>query len=447
MSELLIELFSEEIPARLQARAADDLARLMTGGLSARGLPTGAARAYATPRRLTLVVDGLAAASPSVAEEKKGPRVGAPEAAIAGFLKSVGLARIEDATLVEDGKKGSFYVAKIEKPGRPAAELIAETLTETIAKFPWPKTQRWGNGDLAWIRPLRAIVCVLDGAVVPVTIGGIASGNVTNGHRFHGTGPFEVSSFSDYQDKLRENGVILDPAERQRMIALGAQNLAKVAKLSLIPDDGLLAENAGLTERPVVLIGTFDASFLNVPAECLITSMRQHQKCFALAEPSKDGADPAADSTTNGTAGRKLANRFLMVSNLMAPNGGKDIVAGNERVIRARLSDATFFYEQDLKRTLAAMAHDLGAITFHEKLGTQADRVQRITELARWLAEHACDAEPELAGRAAQLCKADLVSGMVGEFPELQGLMGRYYAQAAHMDVKIAAAIEEHYKP
>ncbi len=445
MSELLIELFCEEIPARLQPKAAEDFAQLMTSGLSARGLPIGAVRSFITPRRMTLFVDGVAAASPSISEEKKGPRLGATEAAIAGFLRSAGLARIEDATIVEDGKKGAFYVAKIDKSGRPAADLIGETLVETIHKFPWPRTQRWGSGDLTWIRPLRGIVCVLDGVVVPMSVGGIASGNITYGHRFHGSGPIEVTSVADYHNKLRDNGVILDAVERQRMIAMGAQNLAKAAKLSLVADDGLLAENAGLTERPVVLIGAFDASFLNVPPECLITSMRQHQKCFALTEPTNAAGD--SDDGSSTASPRKLANRFLMVSNLMAPDGGKEIVAGNERVIRARLSDAKFFYEQDLARTLAAMAHDLGAITFHEKLGTQADRVLRITELARWLAEHACDAEPELAGRAAQLCKADLVAGMVGEFPELQGLMGRYYAQAAHMDVKIAAAIEEHYKP
>ncbi len=439
MSELLLELFSEEIPARLQARAADDLARLVTAGLTARGLPIGPARAFATPRRLTLVVERVAAASPAVMDEKKGPRVGAPEAAVNGFLKSAGLTSLDQATIVSDPKKGDYYIARIDKPGREAAVLIAEVVTETIQQFPWPRTQRWGDGDLTWIRPLRAIVCILDGAVVPMTVGGIASGNVTRGHRFHGNAAFEVSSFSDYRDQLRAAEVVLDPAERQRMIALGAQNLAKAAKLALIEDDGLLAENAGLTERPVVLMGTFDPGFLAVPAECLITSMRQHQKCFALAEPSK-----AADGDGNP---RKLANRFLMVSNLMAPDGGKQIVAGNERVIRARLSDAKFFYEQDLARRLEPMHFELKGITFHEKLGSQWDRMERTTELARWLAEHACDAEPDLAGRAAQLAKADLVSGMVGEFPELQGLMGRYYAEAEHMHPKIARAIEEHYKP
>jgi len=253
-----------------------------------------------------------------------------------------------------------------------------------------------------------------------------------------------VSSFSDYRDQLRAAEVVLDPAERQRMIALGAQNLAKAAKLALIEDDGLLAENAGLTERPVVLMGTFDPGFLAVPAECLITSMRQHQKCFALAEPSRAAGGHGNEGDGNP---RKLANRFLMVSNLMAPDGGKQIVAGNERVIRARLSDAKFFYEQDLARRLEPMHFELKGITFHEKLGSQWDRMERTTELARWLAEHACDAEPDLAGRAAQLAKADLVSGMVGEFPELQGLMGRYYAEAEHMHPKIARAIEEHYKP
>lgn len=430
MSELLLELFSEEIPARLQAKASADLLRLVTDGLKARGLAAGQARAFATPRRLTLVVDGVPKGSPASSEQKKGPRTNAPEAAIQGFLKSAGLASIKDATVVKDEKKGEYYLAKIEKPGRPAAEIIAETVTETIETFPWPKTQRWGAGDLRWIRPLRSILCLLGGTVVPFSIGGIQSGNTTRGHRFHGNEPFAVKNFADYESKLEAHKVILDPAKRIEAIREQATAAAKAAKLTLIEDEGLFIENAGLTEWPVVLMGSFDESFLEVPAECLITSMRQHQKCFSL----------------NGTKSHKLANRFLLVSNLIALDEGASIIAGNERVIRARLSDAKFFYEQDLKRTLPAMAHELAGITFHAKLGTQADRVERIAEIARQIAG-SVDAEPELAGRAAQLAKADLVSGMVGEFPELQGLMGRYYAEAEHTDPKIARAIEEHYKP
>ena len=432
MSELLLELLSEEIPARLQARAAEDLRQLVTSGLAERGLPIGAARSFATPRRLALVIEGVASASPAVSEEKKGPRVGAPEAAVSGFLKSAGLTSIDQATVVADAKKGDYYIARIDKPGRDAAGIIAEVVVEAIQRFPWPKTQRWGDGELAWIRPLRGILCLLGGAVIPVRIGGLTSGNTTRGHRFHGNAPFEVASFADYVAKLRDNKVILDAAERTRMIAEQAAAAAKAAKLTLIRDEALLAENAGLTEWPTVLMGAFDEAFLEVPGECLATSMKQHQKCFALQHAGR---------------GHKLANRFLMVSNLVATDGGAEIIAGNEKVIRARLSDAKFFYEQDLGRHLEPMHFELKGITFHEKLGTQWDRMERMTELARWLAEHACDAEQELAGRAAQLAKADLVSGMVGEFPELQGLMGRYYAEAEHMNPKIALAIEEHYKP
>ena len=430
MSELLLELFAEEIPARLQAKAADDLARLMVAGLKSRGLETGEARAFATPRRLALVVDGVPGHSPAISDEKKGPRVGAPDGAIQGFLKSAGLASLSEATIVKDDKKGDFYLARIEKPGRTAAEIIAETVTEVIAKFPWPKTQRWGTGDLRWIRPLRGILCIVNGKVVPFSVGDLESGNETRGHRFHGNAPFKVKSFADYSAQLRDHKVILDAAERADVIRVQAELAAKSAKLSLIEDESLLAENAGLTEWPAVLMGSFDESFLSVPSECLTTAMKQHQKCFSL----------------QNSKSHKLASKFLLVSNLIAPDGGNEIVRGNEKVIRARLADAKFFYDQDLKRTLPAMSHELTTITFHDKLGTQAERVERITELARQIAG-SVDAEPELAGRAAQLCKADLVSGMVGEFPELQGLMGRYYSQAEHTDPKIAAAIEEHYKP
>jgi glycyl-tRNA synthetase beta chain len=430
MSELLLELFSEEIPARMQARAAEDLKRLVLEGLKATGLAVGEAMSFSTPRRLALVVKDLAAQSPAISEERKGPRVGSPEQALAGFLKSAGLASIGEATVVSDPKRGDFYVAKIEKPGRAAAEIIAEVVPAVLDKFPWPKSQRWGSRPETWVRPLHGILCLLGGKVVPFAWAGVEASNMTRGHRFHGNTPFKVTSFEDYGTKLREAKVLLPAPERAEMIREQAEALAKKHKLELVQDDALLAENAGLTEWPTVLMGHFDEAFLDVPAECLITSMKAHQKCFSLRDP-KTG---------------KLANRFLTVSNLIATDGGKQIVAGNEKVIRARLSDARFFWEQDLKRPLDEMALALKGITFHEKLGTQWDRRERIAELAFQIAG-AVDATPEDARRAAQLCKADLVSGMVGEFPELQGLMGRYYAEKAGTKPEIARAIELHYKP
>lgn len=430
MSELLLELLSEEIPARMQARASDDLKRLIVDGLKARGLDVGEARSFATPRRLTLVIEGVPAKSPAISEEKKGPRVGAPEQAVQGFLKSAGLASLKDATVVKDEKKGDFYVAKIEKPGRAAAEIIAETIVEVAAKFPWPKSMRWGSSSFQWVRPLQSVLCLLDGKVVPFELNGIEAGNETRGHRFLGPGPFKVKNFADYEAKLAAHHVMLDPAKRAAAISEQAHALAKDAKLELIEDDALLAENAGLTEWPVVLIGTFDKAFLEVPAEVLTTSMKTHQKCFSLRE----------------TRSKKLANKFLLVSNLVAKDGGAEIVSGNEKVIRARLSDAKFFWEQDLKHPLGEMAGKLSGITFHEKLGSQKDRVDRIEALAFELSG-ACDAIPEDARRAAGLAKADLVSGMVGEFPELQGLMGRYYAEHVGTKPEIARALELHYKP
>jgi len=435
MPELLLELFSEEIPARLQARAADDLRRLVTDGLKARGLEVGEAESFATPQRLALVIDDVPTKSPAVSEERKGPRVGAPEAAVKGFLKAAGLAALSEADVVKDEKKGDYYVARTKKPGRKAAEIIAEVVTETVGQFPWPKSMRFNrlldNGsELRWVRPLHSIVCLLGGKVVPFEIAGIKSGKTTSGHRFLGNERFAVKDFADYEKQLKKHKVILDAARRAEIIADEARALAKDAKLTLVEDEALLAENAGLTEWPVVLMGAFDKSFLKVPAECLITSMKTHQKCFSLREPRS----------------KKLANKFLLVSNLKTKDGGKKIVAGNEKVIAARLSDAKFFWEQDLKRPLDEMANALDRITFHEKLGSQKQRVERIAELAFQIAG-SVDAAPEDARRAAQLCKADLVSGMVGEFPELQGLMGRYYAEAAGTKPEIARALELHYKP
>jgi glycyl-tRNA synthetase beta chain len=430
MPELLLELFSEEIPARMQPRAAGDLKRLVTEGLRGHGLATGAARAFATPRRLALVIEDVPAMSPAVSEERKGPRVGAPEAAIQGFLRAAGLASIGEASVVSDPKKGDYYVARIERPGRPAAEIVAEVVPEVMQRFPWPKSMRWGSHAFTWVRPLHSILCILGGKVVPFEVAGVTSSNTTRGHRFHGPEPFAVEGFSDYRPKLEARKVRLDSAERAAAIASEARALARKHKLELVEDEGLLAENAGLTEWPVVLMGHFDEAFLEVPPEVLITAMRTHQKCFSLRHPKT----------------KKLANRFLVVSNLIAGDKGAAIVAGNEKVIRARLSDARFFWEQDLKRPLDEMASALDGITFHEKLGTQRERVERIAELAFQIAG-AVDASPEDARRAAQLAKADLVSGMVGEFPELQGLMGRYYAEAAGTKPEIARAIELHYKP
>ncbi len=430
MSELLLELLSEEIPARMQLRAAEDLKRLVVDGLKARGLEVGEARSFSTPRRLTLVIENVPAGSPAISEEKKGPRVGAPDQAVHGFLNSAGLASIKDATVVKDEKKGDYYVAKIEKPGRDAPQIIAETVMDVAAKFPWPKSMRWGSSPFQWVRPLQSILCLLGGKVVPFEINGLGSGQETRGHRFLGPGPFKVKNFHDYEEKLAEHHVMLDPARRVAAISEQAYKLAKEAKLELVEDEALLAENAGLTEWPVVLMGAFEKAFLEVPGEVLTTSMKTHQKCFSLRDPKS----------------KKLANRFLLVSNLVAKDGGAQIVSGNEKVIRARLSDAKFFWEQDLKHPLGEMAGRLAGITFHEKLGSQKDRVERIEQLAFELAG-ACDAVPEDARRAAGLCKADLVSEMVGEFPELQGLMGRYYAEHVGTKPEIARAIELHYKP
>lgn len=427
MAELLLELFSEEIPARMQTRARENLARLLGDKLKAAGLDFEEIRTFATPRRLTAVVDGLPKRSPDVKDERKGPRVGAPEQAIAGFLKAAGLKSIDQAEIRED-KKGSFYVALIEKPGRDASEVIAEIVPEIIKTFPWPKSMRWGAGRLRWVRPLHSVLCVLGGKVVDFEIGGIASGNRTHGHRFMAPKPFAVKNFEDYAAKLRDAFVILETDERAHIILKDARKLAEKQGLSLVEDEGLLAENAGLSEWPVPLMGEFDEDFLNVPPEVLTTAMKAHQKCFSLKK------------------GDKLANRFVLVANLKAADRGKAIIAGNERVIAARLSDAKFFFDQDRKVPLEERAPALKEITFHEKLGTQYDRVERIWHLARDLAP-LVGADPDLAERAGYLAKADLVSEMVGEFPELQGVIGQYYALEQKESPAVANAIATHYKP
>jgi glycyl-tRNA synthetase beta chain len=427
MAELLLELFSEEIPARMQARASGDLARLLGDMLKEAGLSFDQVRSFATPRRLTVVVDGLPARSPDVSEEKKGPRVGAPDAAVQGFLKSAGLSSLDQAEIRAD-KKGDFYVAVIERPGRATAEVVAAIVPAIVAAFPWPKSMRWGNGRLRWVRPLHSVLCLLDGKLVPFEIDGIGTGNQTRGHRFLAPEPFSVNSFADYAEKLRKAHVILDAEERKTIILDGARAHAAREGLTLVEDEGLASENAGLTEWPVPLMGSFDESFLAVPPEVLATAMKAHQKCFSLRR------------------GRELANRFILVANLQAKDGGEAIIAGNERVIAARLSDAKFFFDQDRKVQLEARVPTLKEIIFHEKLGSQYERIQRVWRLAREIAP-LVGADPDLAERAAILAKADLTSGMVGEFPELQGVMGGYYALDQQENPLVANAIAAHYKP
>ena len=430
MSELLIELFSEEIPARMQTRAAEDLRLMVTEGLASQGLAQGEAKSFATPRRLTLVVEGLAPRSADVSEEKKGPRVGAPDAAIQGFLKGAGLASLSEAEIVSDPKKGDFYVARISKPGRAASAIVPEVLAETVAKFNWPKSMRWGDGRMRWVRPLKSVMCLIDGKAVTLSIDGVVSSTETHGHRFLAPGAIKPEGFADYQAKLKAAKVLLDAEERRKLILEKARKVAHAHDLELVEDEALARENAGLVEWPAVLMGRFDESFLSVPEAVLSTSMKAHQKCFSLRDPQTEA----------------LAARFLLVSNLEAHDGGKQIIAGNEKVIRARLSDAKFFYEQDLKRPMDDMWSALRNITFHEELGTQHERVDRIIELARIIAPMV-GAQADDCGRAAQLAKADLVSGVVGEFPELQGHMGRIYALAAGTKAEIADAVEEHYWP
>ncbi len=429
MPDLLLELFSEEIPARMQVRAADDLARLVGDALKEAGCEFGLAEAHATPRRLVLWVEGLPVAQPDVIEERKGPRVDAPMQAIAGFLGATGV-KLEDCERRED-KKGTFYVAQIEKKGRETAEVIAEIVPDVIRKFPWPKSMRWGSGDLRWVRPLQSVLCLFGSAVVPFGIGELQSGNETRGHRFMSDGaPFAVSSFEDYGTKLEAAKVILESDSRAVLIKEQAEALAEQHGLELIHDDGLLREVAGLVEWPTALLGTFDERFLDVPPEVIITSIKSHQKCFSLRDPQTG----------------KLSNHFILVSNIVAEDGGVKIIAGNERVIAARLSDAKFFWDQDRKLKLEERLPELEKITFHAKLGTQAERVERIAELSSEMAER-IGVDIEQTVEAARLCKADLVTEMVGEFPELQGIMGGYYARAEALPPDLADAIANHYKP
>jgi glycyl-tRNA synthetase beta chain len=439
MPDLLLELLSEEIPARMQARAAADLRKAVTDRLVDSGLPYDGAKAFVTPRRLALAVQGVPVRQPDRREEKKGPRVGAPEQAVAGFLKAAGLKSLAEAKVQPD-KKGDFYVAVIEKPGRPALEVISEILPEVIKTFPWPKSMRWGPQSknpraLNWVRPLHSILATFgpeteEPDIVPFTVDGIAAGNVTRGHRFLAPEAFAVRRLADYAAKLDKAKVVLDPERRRSIIHTEAKQLAFAQGLELVEDDGLLAETAGLVEWPVVLMGTFDEAFLQIPEEVIRATIRNNQKCFVL----RDGAHA------------KLVNKFLLVANIEAEDGGKAIVAGNERVIHARLSDARFFYQTDLKTRLEDRLPSFRDIIFHEKLGMQSERIERIERLAGELAP-LVGADVKKAKRAAQLCKADLLTEIVGEFPELQGTIGKYYAEAQGEDEAVAHAIEDHYRP
>jgi glycyl-tRNA synthetase beta chain len=429
MSELLLELFSEEIPARMQKRASEDLIKLVSDALKAAGVESANARAFTTPRRLALVIDGLPDKTPDVKEERKGPKVGAPDQAIQGFLKVAGLTSIDQAQ-VQDDKKGAFYLAIGERKGRPTADLIAEIVPQIIRSFPWPKSMRWGSGSLRWVRPLHSIICLLGGKIVPFDIDGIKSGNVTRGHRFMAPDAFSVTGFADYEKKLEAAKVILDPLKRASLIKEGALKLAGGEGLTLKEDENLLSEVAGLVEWPAPLMGSIDAQFMSVPQEVLTSTMRANQKYFALLD-------------TQGN----LAPRFIVIANLVATDGGKAIVNGNERVLRARFSDARFLWEQDRKIKLTDRLPKLEEVVFHAKLGTVREKVERIAKLARELAPLVQGANPSDAEKAGRLAKADLVSGMVFEFPELQGVMGRYYAKADGLGNEVANAIAEHYSP
>ena len=434
MPDLLIELFSEEIPARMQGRAAEDLKKLMTDGLVEAGLTYASAAAFSTPRRLALTIEGLLAASPTTVEERKGPRADAPEKAIEGFLRGAGLTRAD--LEARETPKGAILFARIEKPGRPAAEIIAEVLEATVRNFPWPKSMRWGSGSLRWVRPLHSILCLLSdeaGAeVVPLEIDGIHAGASTQGHRFMAPGRFSVSGFDDYTAKLKQKSVVLDAKERAEMIWHDATNQAFANGLEVVEDANLLVEVAGLVEWPVVLMGRIGDAFLDLPPEVLQTSMKEHQKFFSVQNPK---------------TGR--IERFITVANRETADNGATILAGNEKVLSARLSDAKFFWENDLriaKSDMNVWLQALENVTFHNKLGTQAELIARMAALAREIAP-LVGADPDEAEEAARLAKADLSSEMVYEFPELQGLMGRYYIKASGRSDAIAAAAQEHYAP
>jgi len=484
MPDLLLELFSEEIPARMQAKAADDLRRMVTDKLVAEGLVYEGAKAFATPRRLTLTVHGIPARQSDLKEERKGPRVGGPDAAVAGFLKATGLTSLDQAKIQRDPKKGDFYIALIEKPGRATLDVLADMLPVIVRTFPWPKSMRWGARSarpsaLQWVRPLHAIVATFgidteEPDVVKFAIDGIEAGQTTYGHRFMAPAAISVRRFGDYEAKLKAAKVVLDPQARKDIILADARTLAQAQGFELIEDQALLDELAGLVEWPVVMMGSFEKEFLSIPSEVIRATIRTNMKCFVVRQPASplpvgerstarvgatagEGAGishavepphPAlrADLSPTGRGGEALTNKFVLTANIEAPDGGKTIVGGNERVIRARLSDAKFFYETDLKTKLEDRLPKFENIVFHEKLGTQAERIARIERLAAEIAP-LVGADVEKTKRAAHLAKADLLTEVVGEFPELQGLMGKYYALAQGEDASVAAASEEHYKP
>jgi glycyl-tRNA synthetase beta chain len=434
-ADFLLELRCEEIPARMQAGARADLERLFRAEMDAAGVAVGEVTVWSTPRRLALIARGLPQATEAVSEEAKGPPEGAPDAAVDGFCKKNGVTR--ESLELRDVKGRSTYFAVIDKPGRATKDVLAEAIPAIVRAFPWPKSMRWGEASLSteslrWVRPLSGIVAILGEDLVECEVGGIASGYATLGHRFHHEGAITIGGAGDYREKLRACHVIVDHAERQDTIRAGAKAAAEAEGLTLVEDEGLVIENAGLTEWPVPLLGRFDAGFLDVPPEVIQLTARTNQKYFVCH--SADG---------------KLANAFVCTANIEAADGGERIVDGNRKVLAARLSDARFFWEQDRKTSLADHAKKLERITFHEKLGTVADKVERVAKLACWLVEEGSvgNVTPEIAEMAGSLCKADLVTEMVGEFPELQGLMGGYYADAENLPPATAEAIRDHYKP
>jgi glycyl-tRNA synthetase beta chain len=489
MTDFLLELLSEEIPARMQDKARDDLARLFSAELDKAGLKAADLITYATPRRLALIAKGLPLETQAVSEETKGPKVGAPPQAMEGFLRKTGLT--QDQLVERDG----VYFAVVEKPGRKTADVLAEAIPTIIRAFPWPKSQRWGAASrstesLRWVRPLQGIIALLGDDVVPCEIDGITSGATTMGHRFHHTGPVTIGNAGDYAAKLKAAHVIVDQDERRAIIRAGAEKAAADAGLVLVPDEGLVNENSGLTEWPVPMLGRFDPDYLTVPEEVIQLTARVNQKYFVCQFPARlreglgegESLPDTGPPPTPPAGGRgALANAFICTANIVANDGGAMIVAGNEKVLAARLSDARFFYDTDLKTSLEVHAEKLKDIVFHEKLGTVADKVERVAKLARWLVEKGIvkplsfrggvgggdspsapkspaphpNPSPEgeglsladMAERAALLAKADLVTGMVGEFPELQGLMGGYYAAAQGEPAEVAAAVRDHYKP
>ena len=428
MPDLLLELFGEEIPASMQARAAEDLKRLVCNGCRGANLPFETAKAYVTPRRLILRITGLPKAQPDAREEIRGPKVDAPDKAIQGFLQGNGVSR--DQCEERELAKGVFLCAIIKHQGRPTMEVLAEILPKVFADLPWPKSMRWGSGSTRWIRPLHSILVLFDGTVVPLTFAGINSGIQTQGHRFHAPESFDVLDFADYRDKLAAAKVIIDPDERRKTISEGARRLAQEAGLTLVEDDGLLAEISGLVEWPVPMLGSFDKRFLDVPSEVLVTTMTVNQKYLSLRDAEGD-----------------LSPHFIAVANLEAQDGGCQIIAGNEYVLTARLTDAEFFWSQDKKKSLASRVPTLNEVVFHAKLGHLGDKVSRMEKLVAELAGYIPGADVERAQRAAHLCKADLVSDMVYEFPELQGVMGQYYALNDGEPAEVALAIRQHYSP